>query len=160
YTKVLRHASDLEQRVAERTAELTESRERIRALYDNTPVMMHSLDENGVIIEANQFWLDNLGYQRHEMIGQPVLQFTAPDYRDYIRNVAMPQLRQEGFVRNLEAQGLRKNGETVDLLVSSVLKRDDEGRFLYSQTFLVDVTEQKRTQRENIYLQEELQSEL
>jgi transcriptional regulator with GAF, ATPase, and Fis domain len=60
----------------------------------------------------------------------------------------------------VEVQGLKKNGETVDLVASSVVKRDARGRFLYSQTFLVDITEQRRTQRENMYLQEQLQSEL
>src|SRR6185436_14499338 len=34
------------------------------------------------------------------------------------------------------------------------------GKFLYSQTFLVDITEQRRAQRENVYLQEELRNEL
>ena len=167
HQEVRNHAAELEQRVAERTAELSESNlrlheseERIRSLYDNTPVMMHSLDENGCLLEINQFWLDTLGYERHEVIGRPVVDFASPEFREIVKNVVMPRLARDGFIKDVEVQGLKRNGETVDLVASSVVKRDALGRFLYSQTFLVDITEQRRTQRENMYLQEELQSEL
>lgn len=165
--RVENHAADLERRVGERTLELSEansrlreSEERVRALYNNTPVMMHSLDENGHLLEVNQFWLDTLGYERGEVIGQPVVNFAPPEFRDIVKNVVMPRLARDGFIKDVEVQGLKKNGETVDLVASSVVKRDAHGKFLHSQTFLVDMTEQRRTQRENIYLQEELQSEL
>ncbi|MEO5926519.1 MAG: sigma 54-interacting transcriptional regulator [Bryobacteraceae bacterium] len=154
------HAEVLEQRVAARTAELRESEERLRSLYDNTPVMMHSLDEAGRIIEINQFWLDNLGYRRSEVIGRPVLEFTSPEFRDAVQNVIIPRLARDGFIRDVEVQGVKKNGDLIDLIASSVVRRDAHGLFLHSQTFMVDVTEQRRAQRENFYLQEQLQSEL
>ncbi len=165
--QVQRHAEALERRVAERTAELVdsnrrlqESEERVRSLYNNTPVMMHSLDENGHILEVNQFWLDTLGYDRAEVIGRPVTDFAAPEFRDVIRNVVMPRLAREGGIKDIEVQGLRKDGETVDLMVSSIVRRDAAGRFLHSQTSLVNITEQRRAQRESLYLQETLRSEL
>ena len=161
------HAEKLERRVAERTAELSESNrrlheseERIRSLYDNTPVMMHSLDGNGCLLEVNQFWLDTLGYERSEVIGKPVVNFASPEFRDIVKNVVMPSLARDGFIKDVEVQGLKKNGDTVDLVASSIVRRDAAGGFLYSQTFLVDITEQRRAQRESTYLQEELQSEL
>jgi PAS domain S-box-containing protein len=161
------HAEELERRVAERTLELSESNqrlqeseERVRSLYDNTPVMMHSLDENGRLLEVNQFWLDTLGYERAEVIGRPVYDFVAPDQRELVRNTLIPRLARDGFLKDVEAQAQKKNGETVDLIVASIVKRDPAGRFLYSQTSLVDVTVERRTQRENVYLQETLQAEL
>jgi transcriptional regulator with GAF, ATPase, and Fis domain len=63
-------------------------------------------------------------------------------------------------VKDVEVQGLTKSGELVDLLVSSVIKRDANGAFLYSQTSLRDISEQRRAQRESVYLQEQLESEL
>jgi PAS domain S-box-containing protein len=158
--EIQNHAEALEQRVAARTAELRESEERIRSLYENTPVMMHSLDENGRILEVNQFWLDNLGYRRGEVIGRPVVEFASPEFRDTVQYVIMPQLARDGFIRDVEVQGVKHNGELIDLVASSVVKRDAHGLFLHSQTFMVDVTEQRRAQRENFYLQEQLQSEL
>jgi len=165
--QIQRHAADLERRVTERTVELSEtnvrlqeSEERIRSIYNNTPVMMHSLDADGRLLEVNNYWLRVLGYQRDEVIGQPIVSFVPPEQRKLVREVLMPRLAREGFLKDEEVQGIRKNGETVDLLVSSVVKRDGQGQFLHSQTFMLDITEQRRTQRENLYLQEAIQSEL
>ena len=158
--QIQNHAEALEQRVAARTAELRESEERLRSLYDNTPVMMHSLDENGRILEVNQFWLDNLGYRRGEVIGRPVVEFASPEFRDTVQYVIMPRLARDGFIRDVEVQGVKRNGDLIDLVASSVVKRDAHGLFLYSQTFMVDVTQQRQAQRESYYLREQLQSEL
>jgi len=166
-SQVERHAEQLEQRVQERTAELSnantklqESEERIRSLYDNTPILMHSLDQQGRVLEVNEHWLKTLGYERSEVIGRPVGNFTAPESRALVQDVLIPRLAREGFIKDAEVQGLKKNGELVDLLVSSVVKRDAGGNFLYSQTSLLDITEQRRAQRESVYLQEQLASEL
>jgi PAS domain S-box-containing protein len=165
--QVQRHADELEQRVVQRTAELSEanqklqeSRERIRSLYDNTPIMMHSLDQQGRVIEVNEHWLRTLGYTRDEVIGQPVVNFAAPESRGPVQEVLIPRLAREGFIKDAEVQGLKKNGDVIDLLVSSVVKKDANGNFLYSQTSLLDITEQRRAQRESVYLQEQLASEL
>jgi len=58
---------------------------------------------------------------------------------DIVKNVVMPTLARDGFIRDVEVQGLKKNGEIVDLVASSVVKRDANGKFLQSQTFLVDI---------------------
>jgi PAS domain S-box-containing protein len=165
--EVQRHAEALEQRVESRTSELLvsnrrlrDSEERIRSLYDNTPVMMHSVDAGGRVIEVNQFWLDKLGYERREVLGKPVAEFAAPEFQEFVRVDLMAKLIRDGFVKDVELQGRKKNGELLDLIASSMLKRDSDGKFLQSQTFLVDTTEQRRTQRENVYLLEQIQSEL
>jgi|GEM_PF-406860 len=152
--QVANHAADLEQRVADRTLELSEanlrlreSEERLRALYNNTPVMMHSIDEHGCILDVNEFWLHTLGYERSEVIGRPVVAFAAPEYQTYVREELMPRLARDGFVKDAEAQACKKNGERVDLQISSVVKRSASGKFLFSQTFLLDITERKRAER-------------
>jgi len=152
--QVAQHASDLERRVTERTLELSdansrlrESEDRVRALYNNTPVMMHSTDANGFILDLNEFWLETMGYERSEVIGRDIVDFAAPEYQNFVREELRPRLVHEGFVKDAEVQGCRKNGERVDLQISSVVKRDASGKFQFSQTFLLDVTERKRAER-------------
>jgi len=152
--QVARHAADLERRVAERTAELSEtnsrlreSEDRVRALYNNTPIMMHSVDSNGCILDVNEFWLRTLGYERNEVIGRPVVNFAAPEYQTYVSEELMPRLARDGFVKDAEVQGSKKNGERVDLQISSVVKKDASDKFLFSQTFLLDITERKQAER-------------
>jgi formate hydrogenlyase transcriptional activator len=152
--QVAHHAADLERRVAERTQELSEaivllseSEERVRALYNNTPIMMHSVDQSGNVLDVNEFWLKTLGYERSEAIGRPVANFAAPEYQAFVREELMPRLIRDGFVKDAEVQACRKNGERVDLQVSSVAKKDPSGKFLFSQTFLLDITERKWAER-------------
>src|SRR6185369_16866321 len=152
--QVAQHAAELERRVTERTLELSEtnsrlreSEDRVRALYNNTPIMMHSVDIDGCILDVNEFWLQTLGYERSEVIGRPVVNFAAPEYQTYVREELMPRLARDGFVKEAEAQAAKKNGERVDLQISSVVKRDASGKFQFSQTFLLDVTERKRAER-------------
>jgi len=152
--QVANHASELERRVAERTLELyennsrlQESEDRVRALYNSTPIMMHSVDSNGCVLDVNEFWLQTLGYERSEVIGQPVASFAAPEYQDRVREELMPRLLRDGFIKDAEVQAAKKNGERVDLQISSVVKKGASGQFLFSQTFLLDVTERKRAER-------------
>jgi formate hydrogenlyase transcriptional activator len=152
--QVAHHAADLERRVTERTLELSEansrlreSEERVRALYNNTPIMMHSIDANGYILDVNEFWLQTMGYERSEVIGRPIVNFAAPEYQKFVRDELMPILVRDGFIKDAEVQGSKKNGERVDLQISSVAKKDAGGKFLYSQTFLLDITERKRAER-------------
>ncbi|MCU1335663.1 MAG: diguanylate cyclase [Bryobacterales bacterium] len=161
--QVAHHAADLERRVAERTMELSdanirirESEERVRALYNNTPIMMHSVDENGRILDVNEFWLQTLGYERSEVIGRPVANYAAPEYQTYVRDDLMPRLAREGFLKDAEVQASKKNGERVDLQISSVVKKDGSGKFLFSQTFLLDITERKRAERAHKETEERL----
>ena len=152
--QVAQHAADLEGRVAERTAELSEtndrlrnSEERVRSLYNSTPIMMHSVGEDGCILDVNEFWLNTMGYERSEVIGRPVANFAAPEYQAHVRDELMPKLARDGFVKDVEVQGAKKNGERVDLQISSVVKKDAAGKFLFSQTFLLDITERKKAER-------------
>jgi PAS domain S-box-containing protein len=109
--------------------------------------MMHSVGEDGCILDVNEFWLNTMGYERSEVIGRPVANFAAPEYQAHVRDELMPKLAREGFVKDVEVQGAKKNGERVDLQISSVVKKDAAGKFLFSQTFLLDITERKKAER-------------
>ena len=60
--------------------DLRRSEEKFRLLFDKAPLGYQSLDENGIIREVNQAWLDILGYSRQEVIGRWFGDFLLPDY--------------------------------------------------------------------------------
>lgn len=72
-----RYASDLEQRVAERTAELDQQRQQIQFILDTTAEGI-VYAEDTLIRYANQALLDMLGYKIEALLGQKVKIMRAP----------------------------------------------------------------------------------
>jgi PAS domain S-box-containing protein len=68
---VLNHA--LEQRVAERTAELRESEQRFRTLFEEAPDACFLLDSEGRFLAGNLAVERLIGYPSEELVGRPML---------------------------------------------------------------------------------------
>jgi PAS domain S-box-containing protein len=138
---------ELEQMVMARTEQLRESEELFRMLYNNTPVMMHSINKNGEIVNVNDYWLKVMGYQREEVLGKKSVDFVTAASREYAENVNIPQFFKTGCLENIEYQWVKKSGEIIDVLLSSVGIRDERGDVERSLAFIVDITERKRAEQ-------------
>jgi PAS domain S-box-containing protein len=90
---------------------LLERQARLQALIDAAFDGI-AISQDGIIVEVSQAVLERSGYERHEVIGQPVTDFVAEEYRDLVRH------RQSGAIEGrFDAVGLRKNGERCRLEV-------------------------------------------
>ena len=143
-----RDTAELERRVAERTGALKESEERHRFLYENTPVMMHSLNKEARLVSVNQHWLNVLGYEREEVLGQPAANFlTKASGAFAIDQFFKKEFLKTGVAKNLELQFVKKNGEIIDVLLSAHGKFDENHVLIHTQSFFIDVTERKKVER-------------
>ncbi len=122
---------------------LREREERYRSIYNKTPAMLQSVDPEGRIISVSDYWLSALGYERSEVIGKPVTDFLTVQSGEYARTVAMPDCARKGFCRDVPLQCLKKNGEVVDVLLSAITERGEEGESVNTLAVLIDVTERK-----------------
>ena len=138
-------ASDITERVRAETA-LRESEERYRSLYTKTPGMLHSINEDGRLVDVSDHWLAVLGYQRGEVIGRKAVEFLTEESRRYAETVALPEFMETGYVGDIAYQFVKKNGEIVDILLSAVSERDNDGNFSRGFAILTDVTERKRAE--------------
>ena len=127
---------------------LQESKERYRYLYENTPVMLHSINRDGLLVSVSNYWLEKLGYQRSEVIGQKSTKFLTEESRRYGEEVVLPQYFQTGVCNNVPYQMVRKNGEIIDVLLSAIAEWDDSGQVIRSLAILIDVTERNRVEQE------------
>lgn len=137
----------LEQRVQELEGEqivLKENEERYRTLYDNAPVMMHSIDGDGRLISVNDQWLQTMGYEWNEVIGQPSLNFLTPDSRQYARDEVLPQFRATGHVQDVSHQLVTKDGTIIDVLLASTVHYDEQKQYQWSVAVVQDARERKR----------------
>jgi two-component system sensor histidine kinase/response regulator len=97
--------TDLEARAADRTAELAaahqsllrdrtdlkrmeetvrDSEERFRALYDETPFMHFTVNQQGTVLFTNSFGATQLGYTPEELIGRSILSVFYEEDRDAV----------------------------------------------------------------------------
>jgi len=127
---------------------LRESEERYRSLYQNTPVMMHSIDPDGRLVSVNDHWVNTLGYERSEVIGRRSIEFLTEVSRNYATQVAFPEFFKAGGVaKEVKYQFVKKSGEVLDMLLSGVAERNESGEIIRVSGFMVDITDRKRAEQ-------------
>jgi PAS domain S-box-containing protein len=122
--------------------DLREREARIRRLVDSNIVGIVIWDFQGRIIEANQAFLDIVGYAREDLASLRWTELTPADWRD-VDDQAFAELHTTGTVQPREKEYFRKDGSRVPVLVARALFewKPDEG-----VAFVLDLTERKRAE--------------
>lgn len=124
--------------------ELKESEAKFRQLYNNTPVMLHSIDKNGVLLSVSDYWLKTLGYKRDEVIGHRSTEFLTEESKKYAIATVFPEFYKNGYCNNVEYQYVKKNGEIIETLLSAISEYDKSGDFIHSLAVITDISERKK----------------
>lgn len=122
--------------------ELEHSRQKLRALYESTPALMHSVDARGRLLSVSNRWLERLGYRREDVIGRSIDDFLTPESSQQVREVYRPALWRDGHVDDCPLQLIGADGRLRDALVSGVAEYDAEGRPLRALALVDDITEE------------------
>ncbi|MBY0482053.1 MAG: PAS domain S-box protein [Chitinophagaceae bacterium] len=131
-----------ERKLAE--ALLKQNEERFRFLYNRTPVMLHSLDAEGNFVSVSDYWLAKLGYQRVQVIGKNIDHFfTKASVEDTITN-RIPELNKRGYDFDIPYQVIKRSGEIMDVLVSTIVEKSPQSNDLRYLAVMQDITERKR----------------
>jgi PAS domain S-box-containing protein len=127
--------------------DLRRSEEKFRLLYEKAPLGYQSLDEDGIIREVNQAWLDLLGYPRQEVVGRWFGDFLPPGYYErFPERFASPN--ETGEVCNLDFEMVRKDGARVSVSFYGRVAFDDQGGFVQTHCMFQDVTARKQAEEE------------
>ena len=135
-----------DRKAASRQLEASEA--RFRQLYQNTPVMMHSIDLKGNLRSASDQWLKRLGYKDEEVLEKPIVSVLGERFRPNLENGETPVWMSEEGCEQFECQFVCKNGDLIDVHLSAVADRDADGSVQRLLTVLIDVTEHKQTELE------------
>jgi two-component system, cell cycle sensor histidine kinase and response regulator CckA len=125
---------------------LRQSERRYRELYNETPVMLHSIDREGRLISVSDYWLAALGYTRDEVIGCGSIEFLTEESRRHAIEDVLPGFMRTGSCTNVEYQFVKKNGEIIDTLLSATAELDEAGQLVRSLAVVIDVTDRKRAE--------------
>ena len=139
---------------------------KYRTLYRATPAMLHTVDGDGLIVTVTDHWLQKLGFKREEVLGRPITDFFSVRDSKFYSDGRLQELIRNGDFNNLERQMLAKDGTVLDLVMSAISHRDENGNVDLMLVASKDVTERRRTERElrrtlgeNARLREELERE-
>ena len=135
---------------------LQKSEERYRSIYHNTPAMLHSIDPNGCLISVSDHWVEIMGYEREDVIGQKLTRYFTPDSKSYAETVVFPEFFKTGFCKDIPYRFVKKNGNVIDVFLSAIGDRDDEGNITRSLAVTIDVTERIRAEKDLKLAKEEL----
>lgn len=125
---------------------LRDSEAKFRHFYDNSPVMMYSIDQYGRICNVNKKWLEETGYTRDEIIGrQADFLLTTQETCNNV-NCNYPLFWLEGTIRNKPCRFVKKNGRIIDVLLNSDMTIDPRGNGI-SLSVVQDITEQKQAEQ-------------
>lgn len=134
------------------------SEQRYRRIYHKTPVMLHSIDREGKIINVSDHWVEVMGYEREDVIGQQLTRFFTPESRAYALNEIFPRFFSTGFCKDVPYTYVKKNGEHLETLLSCYGVRNDTGTIIRSLAVSVDVTEKNKARNELQAAKEQLAS--
>ena len=120
----------------------------LKRLVDSGVVAAVSWDTGGRIEEANDYFLEVVGYSREELESGHLTWARLSPSDDH---AVIEQLKQEGIVRGHERELVRRDGSHAFVRVHSALC-GDPARIV---SIVVDVSEQKRVESERLVLMEQ-----
>lgn len=124
---------------------LRESEEKFRVMFVTSPLGMVLSELDGSFIDANQSFLNIIGYRAVEMENLSIWQITPPDL--FVQEQAqLESLEQTGRFGPYEKEFFHQSGRRVSVLVNGMIVKGLEGR-RQIWTFVEDITERKADQR-------------
>jgi PAS domain S-box-containing protein len=133
-----------DQKMAENALLLSEM--RFREIYDNSPVMMHSINREGVILNVNKKWLEVLGYTREEVINRRLDLIMTPESARWAFSDVLPGYWNAGKIADVPYQYVRKDRTVIDVLLDSTVMNDPYWGTV-SLSVIRDVTAQKKAEQ-------------
>ena len=116
--------------------------ENLESFLENSPVGIHVVNEEGIILFANKAELELYGYAEQEYVGQPARKFYFDS--DFFDKVSF-KLRREGTLTNEQTKIICKDGTLRDVLISCNIYYE-EGKFTHTRCYTRDITEIKKSE--------------
>jgi len=145
-TRLRQHNAMLEQRVTERTEELSASKKRLEAILSSVGEGVVVIDLKGTLLSVNAAYEAQTGYSDRELTGQKMWGlYSIKEPENFYHE--LQGMAQVGLVWTREMVALRKNGSQYDVQMTIAPLRDEHGRIIGYVGSQRDITHQKELDR-------------
>jgi len=127
--------------------ELRESEEKFRNLFERVRHGLFISTRGGRFLDCNQAMLEMAGYQdKEEFLKIDIAKdlYVNPEDRKTFQRL----IEQQGFVKDLEMEFIKKDGEKITVLLTAHVKRDETGKVIRYEGINIDISDRKRMERE------------
>ncbi len=123
---------------------LRRSEARFKSLSENAPVIIFTLDSDGIITYLNPAWVSMLGHDRQDLIGRPFTSWLPEDQRGIFSELMMRLIRGQVRITESTVRFRKIDGEERIFDFSAAANSDEEGRITGIIGFAKDITEEDR----------------
>lgn len=127
--------------------ELRESEEKYRNLFERVQHGLFISTKEGKFLDCNQALVEMAGYSsKEEFLKIDIPRDLYVNEEDRKRFQTM--IEERGFVKDLEVEFKKKNGEKITILLTAHAKKDGKGEIIGYEGLNIDISERKRMERE------------
>ncbi len=120
------------------------------SLYDflpQAPIACHEINLSGEVVFVNAAECRLLGLTEDQILGHPIWEFVAPEGQGVSREAVRRKLAGEQRLTHFERDYVRPDGIRLVLEIHERHIRDAHSRIVGMRSFLVDITQRKRTEQ-------------
>jgi PAS domain S-box-containing protein len=125
---------------------LDESDQLMRSYFEAGLVGMCITSPDMRLVQVNDTFCRMMGYTRQELLKTGLREITHPDDLEQTEYNFQQAVSGKVDGYNLEKRYLKKNGDTIHIILSVKVVRDAEGRFINSVSFVLDINDRKQNE--------------
>jgi hypothetical protein len=127
---------------------LRESEERLRQIFDQTPIGIALATPDGQLKQVNQAFCQMLGYTESQLMALNFAEITNPE--DLVIELPFVDQCYKGEISSyqVEKRYLKQNGAVLLAHLTCTVIRDQQGKVIYGLTMIQDITEYKQAEQE------------
>lgn len=122
-----------------------QAKERLQLLYHSTPSLLFSFNQQGVIQDTSDYFLERLGFQREEVIGSELSGLLDMEHKQQVIDQALTTLWEAQTLSEFPLSLINGQGQRVEVLMDATLTARES--FPGALAVITDVTSLNQARR-------------
>src|SRR5579872_477829 len=153
-------SESLEKKLKKSIGIITYNERKYKSLYEDSPLLLRTINKRGIIIDCNELYAKSLGYLKKDVRGRSIFAHTAKRSLDDLKK-SFNAWKCKGIVKNREIWLKKKDGTTFPTLLSASNLYGKNGKLIGSNTAIRPITEiyeaQKKLKENEAHIKEQFE---